>query len=142
MQTAPAQASDHDIRNAVGALFAAENRRMLGRILSDAPQPAEPWTTPLKTSLPAALHVAVTSVNSAGEGRGVYPALQDNPRFHALVNADPDRVVRVATEALATLPQGGQSHESAVRAAFSRDPAPVRRTGPRLRLLVLQGGGA
>lgn len=141
MQTAFPQTSDNEIKRAVGALFADENRRMLGRILSDAPQPADPATTPVAATLPAALKVAITSVNSAGEGRGVYPALQDNPRLQALVNADADRVALVAAAALTTIPQANQSHQAAVQAAFTRQPAPPR-ARPRPQLLVLQGGGA
>ncbi len=140
MQMAAPTTSDNDIARAVGALFATENRRMLGKILSDAPQPADP-ATPVAATLPEALKVAVTSVNSAGEGRGVYPALQDNPSFQALVNAGPDRVARVAAEALTRIPQAAQPHQAALRAAFTRQPTPPR-SRPRLQLLVLQGGGA
>lgn len=142
MQTAFPPTSDNEIKRAVGALFADENRRMLGKILSDAPAPANPALTPVAQTLPAALKVAVTSVNSAGEGRGVYSALQDNPQFQPLVNADPERVALVAAEALTRIPQASQTHQSVVQAAFSRQPAARQKARPRLQLLVLQGGGA
>lgn len=116
------QPSDSAIKTAVGDLFAAENRRVLGKILSAAPPPADPAMTPVAATLPAALRQAVTSVNSAGEGRGVYPTLQDNPRFHPLVNADPERVVRLAAEALTTIPQATQPHRTVLQAAFARAP--------------------
>lgn len=114
------QPSDSAIKLAVGDLFAAENRRVLGKILSEAPPPADPAVTPVAATLPAALGQAVTSVNSAGEGRGVYPVLQKNPRFHPLVNADPERVVRLAAEALTMIPQAAQPHRAVMQAAFAR----------------------
>jgi hypothetical protein len=142
MQAAFSPPSDGDVQRAIGALFAAENRRMLGKILADAPQPPEPATTPVAATLPAALRAAVTSVNSAGEGRGVYPALQDHPRLQALVNAGPDRVERLAATALTQIPEAAQPHQTVVQAAFSRQPAKRPPARPRLQLLVLQGGGA
>ncbi len=138
MQASVAQTSDFAIKQAVGALFATENRRMLGQVLGGAPQTFDPATTSVATTLPGALRVAITSVNSAGEGSGVYPALQDNPRLQPLVNADPERVVRLAAEALTSIPQASQTHQNALFAAYRRRPALQAR--PRLQLVPQVSG--